>query len=328
MSMPLRMNQKVLHEKHPAFSDRLRIAGSGALHAREISVLQVNLGYQCNMSCSHCHVSAGRGRKESMDVSTAAAVLTVLLNNPIDTLDLTGGAPELNPHFASLVRKARKAGKQVIVRTNLTVFFEPEMDYLPAFYRELGVELIASLPCYLEQNVDAARGRGAYAKSIEALRRLNAQGFGLDSPGSLSLSLVYNPAGAFLPPLQSALEADYKRELKQRHGISFTRLLTFANMPIGRFNEYLKRSGEREKYLHLLASGFNPATLDRIMCRTMLNVGWDGKLYDCDFNQVAGTPVTVPGIMSITDFDYGALSKRTIAVDDHCYGCTAGQGSS
>lgn len=309
------------------FSERVRTCGKDALRAQQISVLQVNLGYQCNMSCSHCHVSAGRGRTETMDRNTAEGVLRVLLGNPIGTLDLTGGAPELNPHFRRLVREARKAGKSVIVRTNLTVFFEPGMEDLPIFYREQGVELVASLPCYLEQNVDAARGRGAYAKSIEALRRLNAEGFGMDDNASLRLSLVYNPGGAYLPPVQAALEADYKRELKARYGISFTRLLAFANMPIGRFREHLERSGEREKYLALLAAAFNPVTLDRIMCRTSLNVGWNGTLYDCDFNQIVGSPVAVAGA-SIADFNYEALSRRTITVDDHCYGCTAGQGSS
>src|SRR5574337_689303 len=309
------------------FAERVRACGRDPLRAERISVLQVNLGYQCNMSCGHCHVSAGRGRKESMNRATAEAVLLVLRDSPIGTLDLTGGAPELNPQFRHLVREARKAGKTVIVRTNLTIFFEPGMEDLPSFYREQGVELAASLPCYLEQNVDAARGSGAYTRSIEALRRLNAEGFGMEDQASLQLSLVYNPGGAFLPPVQAGLEADYKRELKQRHGVSFTRLFAFTNMPIGRYREQLSRRGELENYRALLSSAFNPATLDRVMCRTMLSVGWNGTLYDCDFNQVIGSPVTA-GSASIDEFDYDALSRRTIAVGDHCYGCTAGQGSS
>jgi radical SAM/Cys-rich protein len=262
-----------------------------------------------------------------MDGGTIDLVLSVLGNSPIGTLDITGGAPELNPGFRSLIVDARRAGKRVIVRTNLTIFFEPGMENLAEFYQEQGVELIASLPCYLEQNVDFIRGSGAYQKSIEALRKLNSLGFGMAGPDARLLGLVYNPGGAFLPPLQSLLEADYKRELQARHGISFTRLYTFTNMAIGRFRDALQRAGQLTGYTAMLVSAFNPAALDKIMCRTLLSVGWDGRLYDCDFNQIIGIPVTVAGKRHIRDFDYATLSRRPIAVDDHCYGCTAGQGS-
>jgi radical SAM/Cys-rich protein len=263
-----------------------------------------------------------------MDGKTVHAVLRVLRESLIPTLDLTGGAPELNQHFRMLVREARTAGKRVIVRTNLTVFFEPGNEDLPEFYREHQVELIASLPCYLEQNVDAARGSGAYAKSIEALRRLNGLGYGREGQDQLLLSLVYNPGGPFLPPRQDSLEADYKRELGSRFGVSFNHLYVFTNMPVGRFRSSLRDKGELDRYLALLASSFNPAALERVMCRSMLSVGWDGTLCDCDFNQVMAMPVAPPPYRHIDSFDHAVLSSRTISVGDHCFGCTAGQGSS
>jgi radical SAM/Cys-rich protein len=261
-----------------------------------------------------------------MDGETVGSILRVLQENPVGTLDITGGAPELNPHFRALVTGARKAGKRVISRTNLTIFFERGMDDLPEFYQEQGVELVASLPCYLEENVNRVRGNGAYHKSIDALRMLNRLGYG-DKSSALSLSLVYNPGGAFLAPPQGALEADYKKELKSRFDISFTRLYAFTNMPIGRFRDFLARSGTLDAYREMLASAFNPATLDSIMCRSIVSVGWDGALYDCDFNQILGIGVTTDASRHIRDFDYAALSARRIAVDDHCFGCAAGQGS-
>jgi len=308
------------------FHDKLQSFNRGPLTSRGISVLQVNMGYRCNMACAHCHVSAGPGRSEVMEGKTVESILRVLRENPIATLDITGGAPELNPHFRALVAGARKAGKRVISRTNLTIFFEKGMDGLPEFYREQGVELVASLPCYLEENVNRVRGDGAYHKSIDALRMLNRLGYG-DESSALRLSLVYNPGGAFLAPPQGALEADYKRVLKERHGIVFTRLFAFANMPVGRFRDSLARSGTLDAYLDMLASAFNPATLDTIMCRSLLSVGWDGALYDCDFNQILGIAVSSDAPRHIRDFDFAALSGRRISMDDHCFGCTAGQGS-
>jgi radical SAM/Cys-rich protein len=308
------------------FRDKIRSLRPWPLLARGIEVLQVNLGYQCNMACRHCHVSAGPNRTETMDKALVDDVLRVLRENPIETLDITGGAPELNPHFRRLVSEARKAGKRVIVRTNLTIFFEPGMGDLPEFYRDHDAELVASLPCYLEENIAAVRGSGAFKKSMEALRRLNSLGFGSETAGR-PLSLVYNPGGPFLPPLQSALEADYKRELRDRYGISFTRLYVFTNMPIGRFSEALVTSGAFAQYLDMLAAAFNPDTLDNIMCRSIVSVGWDGRLYDCDFNQVLGLGVDPDTPQHIRDFDHDALAKRRLTVDDHCFGCTAGQGS-
>jgi radical SAM/Cys-rich protein len=262
-----------------------------------------------------------------MDRETVDKVLQVLQENPIETLDITGGAPELNPHFRYLAAEAKKAGKKVIVRTNLTIFFEPGMESFPRFYADQGVELIASLPCYLEPNIKAVRGEGAFRKSIDALRTLNALGYGTGSTG-LALSLVYNPGGAFLPPVQTRLEADYKRELKARYDISFTRLYAFTNMPLGRFRNSLIRMNELEKYSAMLVSAFNAATIDNIMCRHLISVGWDGRLYDCDFNQVLGLPVTPEdNHRTIDTFDLKALAGRIINIDDHCYACTAGEGS-
>ncbi len=308
------------------FQDKIRFLQQGPLTARGIKVLQVNMGYRCNMACRHCHVAAGPGRTEAMEQKTVDAVLSALLANPIDTLDITGGAPELSPHFRALVGEARKAGKRVICRTNLTIFSEPGMEDIPEFYKDRGVELIASLPCYLEENVAAVRGNDAFKKSIDALRRLNSLGFG-DGPEGKPLSLVYNPGGAFLPPSQCALEADYKRELKCRYGVSFTRLYAFTNMPIGRFRDSLVASGTFDQYRDMLSSAFNPQTLDNIMCRGLVSVGWDGRLFDCDFNQVLGLGVDPDIPQHIRDFDYDAFAHRRITVDDHCFGCTAGQGS-
>lgn len=308
------------------FEDKVLQARHEPLTALDISVLQVNMGYRCNMACAHCHVSAGPARIEMMDRNTVDAVVAVLLRNPINTLDITGGAPELNPHFRMLVVQARRAGKRVLVRTNLTILSEPGMRDLPEFYQEQEVDLIASLPCYLEDNVTTVRGNGAYQKSISALRKLNALGFGMSSDGP-SLSLVYNPLGAFLPPEQHALEADYKRELKNRHDIHFTRLYAFTNMAIGRFRDALVRNGTFEAYQNLLANAFNPHTLDKIMCRSLVSVGWDGSLFDCDFNQVLGLAMSSGAPHHIKDFDYQSLLHRAITVDDHCYACTAGQGS-
>ena len=309
-----------------AFHEKIIALRPEPLAASGIDVLQVNLGYRCNMACRHCHVSAGPARSETMSGNTVDAVVRVLNENPIKTLDITGGAPEMNAHFRRLVSAGRKAGKRVLVRTNLTIFFETGMAGLPEFYREQQVELIASLPCYLEENVNAVRGNGAFRKSIDAIRALNRLGFG-DGTSGLSLSLVYNPTGAFLAPAQNTLEADYRRELKDRYNVEFTRLYAFTNMPLGRFHDTLVTRGDLEMYHDLLPSAFNPATLPNLMCRSFVNVAWDGRLYDCDFNQVLGMPVTRERARHIADFDYAALSRRTIAVGNHCFACTAGQGS-
>ncbi len=311
------------------FEQRLQAAQGGPLKARELKILQANLGYRCNMACKHCHVQGGPDRTEVMDEKTAREVLHVVANHPFETLDLTGGSPELNPSFRMLVAEARKAGRRVIVRTNLTVLFEPGMEGLAEFYCGHQVELIASLPFYLEDGVDRVRGSGTFLKSINALKMLNSLGYGCGAGESndLPLNLVYNPQGMFLPPAQEALETEYRRSLKDRFGLSFTRLYAFANMPIGRFRNFLERTGNLDRYLDKLAGAFNPAALDKVMCRHILSVGWNGTLYDCDFNQVLDLPAQSPA-HRIEAFDYDALSDRVIAAGEHCFGCTAGQGSS
>lgn len=310
------------------FSERVVDAQNGPLRAAGVKILQVNLGYRCDLTCKHCHIGAGPARTEAMDDRTAGAVLLALSSEGIETLDLTGGAPELNSSFRRLVTGGRAMGRRVIVRTNLTVLFEPGMDGLPAFFAANGVEVIASLPYYIEDTVDRVRGTGAFKKSREALKTLNELGYGQnEGGGGMSLSLVYNPQGAFLPPEQAALEDEYRRELHKRFGIVFDHLYTFTNMPIGRFRDFLSRTNGLDKYMDRLEGAFNPETLQGVMCRHLLSVGWDGALYDCDFNQIIGIPVSEGNPRHINDFDYRALSKRATAVDEHCYACTAGQGS-
>lgn len=308
------------------FKEKILSILPAALTAKGIEILQVNLGYKCNMSCTHCHVEAGSGRSETMQRETMESVLEALKRSDIRVIDITGGAPELNPHFRYLVDRARSAGCRVIVRTNLTILSEKGMEDLPEFYGNNQVEIVASMPCYLEANVDGVRGKGTFEKSIRTLQRLNKLGYGNGSPERI-LSLVYNPAGPFLPPLQKTLEADYRRELWTRFGISFTSLYTFTNMPIGRFRDYLIRSKGLEQYMEELRNAFNPAVLDSLMCRHMISVGWDGTLHDCDFNQVLGLNVHTDCPQHVRDFEYAKLSGRTITISEHCYGCTAGQGS-
>jgi radical SAM/Cys-rich protein len=308
------------------FKDRILTIQPEPLVSDRIEILQVNAGYKCNMSCKHCHVEAGPHRREEMTRDTVDVVLKVLRENDIGTLDVTGGAPELNPHFKYLVEEARNIGRHVIVRTNLTIFFETGMEDLPEFYSENAVEIVASLPHYIESDADRVRGRGTFRKSMEALERLNLLGYGSGSD-NCKLSLVYNPPGAFLAPSQKALEEDYRRELRGRFGISFDNLFVFANMPIGRFREYLVRSRNLEKYQEKLVSAFNPETLAGLMCRYLISVRWDGMLYDCDFNQILGLNIDSACPQHIMDFNYSELSRRKITVYDHCYGCTAGQGS-
>ncbi len=307
------------------FRDKMLSIRPEPLRARTIGVLQVNLGYRCNMACKHCHVEAGPGRVEVMEGATIEAVLEVLVGNDIRTLDITGGAPELHSQFRSLVTRGKDIGRHVIVRSNLSIFFEHGMDDLPAFYRAHGVEVIASLPYYEEASVDRVRGKGAFQKSIEALQRLNSLGYGNSGEG-LTLNLVHNPQGAFLPPAEISLEREYRRELDKRFGITFNHLYTFTNMPIGRFRDFLTRTHSLEKYMEKLRRAFNPETLEGLMCRHMITVGWDGKLYDCDFHQSLGITVSTER-HRIKDFNYRQLCEREIAVDDLCYGCTAGQGS-
>jgi radical SAM/Cys-rich protein len=307
------------------FRDKVVEIKRELLTAVELGSLQVNVGYQCTMACTHCHVSAGPARSEMMDQEMAGEVLRVLSETPIPVLDITGGAPELNPSLRGLITGARKLGKQVKVRTNLTVFFEDTMADLPGFYAEHGVELVASLPSYREDIVDRVRGRGTFNKSIASLRKLNTLGYGV-GPGGKTLHLVYNPPDAVLAPEQDALEKEFRRELGDRFNVFFNHLYVFTNMPIGRFHTLLVQRGDLERYQNMLVNAFNPLTLDNIMCRRMISVGWDGRLYDCDFNQALGIGVTA-GPDHIRTFDHYALARRRIVMGDHCFGCTAGAGS-
>ena len=299
-----------------------------ALTRVALDTLQVNVGYRCNQACTHCHVDAGPKRSEAMDGATVALVLDVLRRRRIGTLDVTGGAPELNVHFRELVAQARRLGAHVIDRCNLTVLFEPGQEDLADFLAARQVEIVASLPCYLEDNVDRQRGHGVFAMSIRALQRLNALGYGVPGSG-LALSLVYNPQGPVLPPPQAQLERDYRRVLEQRHGIRFTRLYALCNMPIKRFAHALARDGALDHYLRLLRAAHRDANLEQVMCRTLVSVDWRGYLYDCDFNQMLDLPPAATGRRRphLRDLLVGDLAGRPITVGAHCYGCTAGQGS-
>ena len=308
------------------FEERTEETLGGPLTAGDLRILQVNVGYRCNMACKHCHVVAGPNRSEVMEKDTVDQVLAVLKKYDIKTLDLTGGAPELNPHFTYFVSEAKKTGCHVIARSNLTVFFEKGYEHLPEFYSEHDIEITASLPYYLDSSVDRVRGDGAFGKSIRAIELLNSLGYG-DGSDIRRLNLVYNPSGTFLAPSQKCLEEEYRRQLRLHHNISFDRLFVFSNMPIGRFKDHLEKTGSLEKYLKTLEDLYNPSTLDSLMCRHLISVGWDGVLYDCDFNQVLGLHMHDCYPQQIRDFDIERLSWRYIRSGDHCYGCTAGQGS-
>jgi radical SAM/Cys-rich protein len=308
------------------FAEHLRQRGL-ALRRGAVTTLQVNVGLRCDLACHHCHVEAGPKRREALGEREAERVLALLAANPgVELLDLTGGAPELNPHFRGLVAGARRLGRRVIDRCNLTVLHEPGQQDTAAFLAAEGAEIVASLPCYGPENVEAQRGRGVFARSIEALRALNALGYGL--PGSpLALHLVYNPVGDALPPPQAELEARYKTELAEGFGVSFHRLLTITNMPIRRFARTLVREGRLEAYLALLVAHFNAETLPGLMCRSLVSVDHAGRLFDCDFNLALGLPL--PGAATLWDVeDFAELAGREIAQGSHCFGCSAGHGSS
>jgi len=313
-----------------AFAARLRQEGVH-LTRSSIDTVQINVGKLCNQACLHCHVDAGPKRTEIMDRYTAELALEFVRAANAATVDLTGGAPELNPSFRFLVKQVRRDGRRVLDRCNLTVLFESGQEDLAEFLADMKVEVIASLPCYLLENVERQRGRGVYEKSIEALRRLNAVGYGQEHPDR-KLNLVYNPVGAHLPPPQAQLEADYKRELGTKFGIRFNHLYTLTNMPIARFAHALQREGQFDAYLELLATAFNPATLESLMCRHLVSISWDGLFYDCDFNQMldlclgSGTPLRL-GEQSSAEL-VRLVAQRDIRVGSHCYGCTAGAGSS
>ena len=314
---------RTLHE----FDDSLAQSGLFPLTATGITVLQINVGRLCNQTCKHCHVEAGPHRTESMTREVAELCIRALEQAPIPVVDITGGAPELNPNFRWLVEQSRALGRTVIDRSNLTVLLLPSQAGLAEFLASHQVEIVASLPYYLEAQVEAQRGAGVFPKSIEALQMLNSLGYGVEGT-NLRLNFVYNPAGAFLPPAQHAIEADFRRELKQRYGISFNSLYTIVNMPIGRFHDFLVRSGNYDRYMARLVHSFNRAAAARVMCRYTLSVGWDGALFDCDFNQMLGLLLDHGAPAHIRDFSAEKLNLRRIVTGGHCYGCTAGAGSS
>lgn len=311
-----------------SFGAALQRAGHWPLRRSPVRTLQINVGRVCNQACHHCHVEAGPARTESMSRRTAERVVELLAQSPeTEVVDITGGAPELNPQFRFLVESSRHLGRQVIDRCNLTVLFENGQQDTAEFLAHNRVEIVASLPCYQSENVDRQRGLGVFEKSIRALRRLNELGYGAEG-SPLYLNLVYNPGGPTLPPAQRTLEASYKEELGSRYGIRFHRLLTLANMPIRRFADELARTGQSSAYQSLLVNHFNPATIPELMCTALVSVGYDGGLYDCDFNQMLGMPL-MAGAGTLWDLqDLQDLVGRPIATDSHCFGCTAGAGSS
>ncbi|MDJ0765303.1 MAG: arsenosugar biosynthesis radical SAM protein ArsS [Myxococcota bacterium] len=313
------------------FDAVIQHTGRQTLQAQSIDTFQVNIGFLCNQKCIHCHLAASPTKTEMMDCKTMETVLETAKMTPCRTLDITGGAPELHPNLRGFIASAASSGIGVQVRTNLAVLMEAGNEDLPNFYKDYGVSLVGSMPCYLEENVTAQRGPGVYRKSVAAIRRLNALGYGVDSDPVLNL--VYNPGGAFLPPDQTALESDYKQNLKTNWGISFTNLMTVTNMPIGRFKSYLESQGEETAYMQLLRNAFNPLTLDALMCRSQISVGWDGRLYDCDFNLALGIGIQnkithIDDLRLNLDLDLDKTLGRTIATGNHCFGCTAGNGSS
>jgi len=300
-----------------------------AIQRTQLETLQVNLGYTCNQTCKHCHVNAGPNRTEQMSLETINDLLTFIQQNGIQKLDLTGGAPELNPHFRYLVHEARKLHVHVIDRCNLTILSEDGQDGLADFLAEHKVEVVASLPCYSQENVDGQRGKGVFDKSITGLQQLNALGYG--KPGSaLILNLVYNPTGAFLPPPQSILEADYKEKLRKDFNIEFSNLFTITNMPIMRFGSSLMSKDEFEPYMTLLKTSHSDDNLHTVMCRSLISIDWQGYIYDCDFNQMLNIPSKINNIpkLHLAELNTDELKLSNILVADHCYGCTAGNGSS
>ena len=309
-----------------AFKKRLKEINPVYVRFDTLQTLQVNLGNRCNLACRHCHVAASPQGKKVMNREVMAKVVGFLSRQPGLTLDITGGCPEMNPHFRFLNEATEGLSPRRIVRSNLTIMAEPGMEWLPGFCGEHGLVIIASLPCYMKENVDRQRGEGVYARSIAALKMLNGIGYG----DGLELNLVYNPGGDSVPGSQKELEAAYKKELRERHGIRFNNLYAIANAPIGRFREYLEAKGAFDRYLNLLATSFNPDAAGSIMCRTLVSVDWKGFLYNCDFNQASGLPITGEdgGILKIGDIEDAVRSGNELFLAQHCYCCTAGEGSS
>jgi radical SAM/Cys-rich protein len=315
--------------QHPHFLDKLDAIGLYPLKPMPAEIFQVNIGKMCNQVCKHCHVDAGPDRKEIMTRNTMLLCLKVLSDNPsFKTVDLTGGAPELNPDFRWFVEELRKMGKKIIVRCNLTIILANKRFHdLPEFFRDHAVEVVSSLPHFTRDRTDRQRGDGVFEDSIKALQLLNGVGYGKEGSG-LVLNLVYNPAGAFLPTGQIALEKEYKEELARRYQVVFNNLFTITNMPISRYLDYLLNSGNYERYMEKLIAAFNPVAALNVMCRNTISVGWNGFLYDCDFNQMLDLKVNCSDTNHLSTFNIDQLQKREIVVNQHCFGCTAGAGSS
>lgn len=309
-----------------AFDARIRKVLTGGLRSQGINTLQVNVGRHCNLACSHCHLECSPGRTEMMPWLIMETIMELTDQKLFRLVDITGGSPELHPEFRRFLSALQNMGQTVQVRTNLTALTEPSIKEIIPFLSEKEVQLVGSLPCYLEENVNAQRGADVYQKSIDALRLLNQAGYGIKD--KLPLNLVFNPGGPFLPPDQSVLEETYRQELKVRFDISFNRLLVLTNMPLGRFGRYLKQKGELPAYLSMLEASFNPSTVDGLMCRHQLSIDWDGTIYDCDFNLALGMTVNHRAPNKIETFDHALLDKREIVTGIHCFGCTAGAGSS
>lgn len=315
-------------EKLARFRDKLAETGMSPLRPSHIEIFQINVGKMCNQVCKHCHVDAGPDRKEIMTRETMEECLEVLRQHRFKTVDLTGGAPEMNPDFRWFVSEITKLGIEVIDRCNLTIILaNAKYNELPLFFAEHKVKVVSSLPYYKKDFTDRQRGEGVFEKSIRALKMLNEVGYGREGSG-LELDLVYNPSGAFLPASQAALERDFKKELRHLFGIEFNHLYSITNMPISRFLEYLQSSGNLDEYMEKIVNAYNPAAAPGVMCRNTLSISWDGRVYDCDFNQMLDLPVVPESVRHIRDFDFKTLSEREIAVDQHCFGCTAGTGSS
>ncbi|MDZ4822936.1 MAG: arsenosugar biosynthesis radical SAM protein ArsS [Flavobacteriales bacterium] len=314
----------------PAFQQKLATVGLYPLKPTGIEIFQVNIGYMCNQTCKHCHVDAGPDRKEIMTRSTMQQILDLIEQHHFSTIDITGGAPELNPDFRWFIEELRKrdADCKIIVRCNLTIILSnKKFNDLPQFYKEHRLEVVSSLPFYSADRTDRQRGEGVFMQSVKALQMLNEIGYGKEKTG-LILNLVYNPSGAFLPASQDQLEKDFKNELKRNYDIEFNNLFAITNMPISRFLDYLIQTENYQKYMEKLVNAFNPVAATGVMCRNTISVGWDGNLYDCDFNQMLGLKTDNNAPQHVSNFDLQKLKNRTIVINQHCFGCTAGSGSS
>lgn len=311
----------------PHFDEKYELVGEGLLQAGRVEILQINLGKMCNQVCKHCHVDAGPDRKEIMTRETMQLGLDILSQTDIPTIDLTGGAPEMNPDFKWFVTEIKKLNRHVMVRSNLTILVTNGFEDYAQFMADNDVEIFSSLPYYKSSFTDKQRGEGVFSKSLLAIKKLNELGYGMER-SNLKLNLVYNPVGAFLPPSQEGLEKDYKRELNEKHGLYFSNLFTITNMPISRYLDYLIQSGNYEAYMQKLVDSFNPVAASNVMCKNTLSVGWDGQLYDCDFNQMLELNVNHGATVHLKDFNLELLENRRIVTGLHCYGCTAGAGSS